>query len=262
MGGWTASCRSRRKHWWHLSLRPSLRGARTGLLHAGDVDFELELDLAAAQLLCQTADGASFSGALTDASVEQLAEQVCGMLQEQGVPADLVPVYPEEGHDSLLLGQDQKYVSEIGSAIVTVWRFISSAMDEFRAGTPEEMSPIMLWPGHFDLAMMWLAGEKIPGQDPADEEYSDKQMNFGFSLGDDLLPAPYFYITAYPMPEAFPALPLPAGARWQDDGFNGVVLDYAELANRTDPRGDLLELWNFLIDNGRQQMLTRQKGGR
>ena len=36
------------------------------------------------------------------------------------------------------------------------------------------------------LAMIWLAGEKIPGQDPTDEEYSEKQMNFGFSLGDEL----------------------------------------------------------------------------
>ena len=182
-------------------------------------------------------------------------------LREQGLPSDYVPMYPEEGHDSLALGSGGDYVAEIGCEFAAVWRFIDSAMDEFRACVPEEMSPIMLWPGHFDLAMMWLAGEKILGQDPTDEEHSDKQMNFGFSFGDQLLPAPYFYVTAYPMPEGFPSLSLPAGARWQDEGFSGVVLDYSALENRTDPRGDLLELWNFLIDIGRQQMLARETGG-
>ena len=181
MGGWTSVCRIRRKHWWQLSLRPSLRGVRTGLLRAGEVDFELELDLSAGELLCETADGFRYSGALTDTPVDQLAAQVCEFLRGQGVPADFMPNYPEEGHDSLQLGQGQNFVTETGSAFATAWRFVSSAMDEFRAGVPEEMSPIMLWPGHFDLAMMWLAGEKIPGQDPNDEEYSDKQMNFGFS---------------------------------------------------------------------------------
>ena len=46
------------------------------------------------------------------------------------------------------------------------------------------------------------ARRKIPGQDPADEESSDKQMNFGFTFGDEGIPEPYFYITAYPLPDA------------------------------------------------------------
>ena len=37
-------------------------------------------------------------------------------------------------------------------------------MADFQAGVVEEASPIMFWPGHFDLAMMWLPGEKIPGR--------------------------------------------------------------------------------------------------
>ena len=46
LGDWTTSCRSRRKHWWHLSLRPNLRGVTTEMIHADGVHFELELDLA------------------------------------------------------------------------------------------------------------------------------------------------------------------------------------------------------------------------
>ncbi len=44
LGDWTSSCRLKRKHWWHASLRPSLNGLATGVIHAG-VDFELDLNL-------------------------------------------------------------------------------------------------------------------------------------------------------------------------------------------------------------------------
>ena len=56
MGGWRTSCRSRRKHWWQGSLRPSLRGLTTGVLHAGP-GFELELNLIESQLHARTASG-------------------------------------------------------------------------------------------------------------------------------------------------------------------------------------------------------------
>ena len=115
----------------------------------------------------------------------------------------------------------------------------------------------MLWPHHFDLAMMWLPGEKIPGQDPADEEQSDKQMNFGFTFGDGGIAEPYFYITAYPLPEAFPGLTLPAGTRWHTEGFSGAVLLYRDLLNSADPEAYLLDLWNTLLSAGREHMLGK-----
>lgn len=222
--------------------------------------FELELDLSRSRLQVEVADGAAYEGALTDHTPEQLAAEVSEFLFAQGVPVDYRPAYPANGHDSLNIGRGHAYAAAVAADFATVWRFIASAMDEFRAGIPEESSPIMLWPGHFDLAMMWLPGEKIPGQDPADEEYSDKQMNFGFSFGDEGVPEPYFYVTAYPAPEALAQLELPSGAKWHTEGFSGAVLSYSELVGRADPRGDLLALWNFLIDSGRQRLLTASQG--
>ena len=118
----------------------------------------------------------------------------------------------------------------------------------------------MVWPGHFDLAMMWLPGEKIPGQDPQDEEYLDKQMNFGFTLGDEGIPEPYFYVTAYPLADAFADLDLPAGATWHTEGFTGAVLRYETLLASQDPRSELVGLWNLLIGAGRDHMLERNHG--
>ncbi len=61
LGGWTASCRPRRKHWWQLSLRPSLGGVTTDIVHAGDVHFELELNLAANRVDATIAGGKQYS---------------------------------------------------------------------------------------------------------------------------------------------------------------------------------------------------------
>jgi hypothetical protein len=38
-------------------------------------------------------------------------------------------------------------------------------------------------------------------------------MNFGIAFGDESIPEPYFYVTAYPSPDALPKVVLPAGTR-------------------------------------------------
>ncbi len=85
-------------------------------------------------------------------------------------------------------------------------------------------------------------------------------MNFGFTLGDAGIPQPYFYVTAYPLPDAFPNLELPAGATWHAKGFNGAVLRYETLLTSHDPQGELVGLWEFLVANGRKHMLERTTG--
>ena len=56
LGGWMSTCRTRRKHWWHASLRPSLTGVTTGVIHA-EVDFEIGLDFRSSLLTVATAPG-------------------------------------------------------------------------------------------------------------------------------------------------------------------------------------------------------------
>ena len=60
IGDWRTSCLAHRKHWWQITLYPSVRGLTTGMIHAG-IDFELELDLQQDRLLGQVAGGDTFS---------------------------------------------------------------------------------------------------------------------------------------------------------------------------------------------------------
>lgn len=248
LGDWLKSCRPRRKHWWHASLRPSLHGFTSGVVHA-EVDFELALNLRSNLLSAETEDGARLSVTLAGQSEAEIAKVIHEFLAEQGVAtADGATGAGRSDHPFVEYSPER--CNRLGRALAAV----NNAMSEFRAGIKEETSPIQLWPHHFDLSMLWLPGEKIEGQDPDNEEYSDKQMNFGFAFGDESIPEPYFYVTAYPLPDGFPSLELPAGTEWRSEGFSGAVLAYETLLQSDDPRGYLLDLWAGLLSAGREQM--------
>jgi len=232
IGDWRTSCLAHRKHWWHITVYPSVRGLTTGMIQAG-IDFELELDLKADRLLAHVAGGDALSEPLGGRSGRDLAGAVASFLSDQGIDSRLIP-------------------ASLGTAL----RSINAAMSSFRAPIAEETSPIQIFPHHFDLAMLWLPGEKIPGQDPANEEMSDKQMNFGFAFGDAGIPEPYFYVTAYPLPDALPGMALPDGTLWQSAGFSGAVLLYRRLLEEKDPEEYLVSLWSGLLSAGRQHMLN------
>ena len=249
VGAWLKTCQPKRKHWWHASLRPSLSGLSTGVIHAG-VDIELELNLIESELRGRTSVGERMTESLHGQSPLELASRIQEFMVAADVSSDCIPDL--NGVDSEeLTGYSPEYAFKLGRAINAV----SAALKQFRAGIREETSPVQLWPHHFDLSMLWLPGPKIAGQDPDNEEYSDKQMNFGFTFGDEAIPEPYFYVTAYPLPDALAELRLPAGTTWQAGSFSGAVLLYADLVKSTDPQSYLISLWSQLLSAGRIHML-------
>lgn len=249
LGNWLKTCRSRRKHWWHASLRPSLNGLTTGVVHA-DIDFELELNLRESKLTGLTSEGKRLVIELYGQPVKEIAGAVSRFLLDSGLDENLVTSV----NTDLQPGVFEDYSVDQCRLIYEVLNAVSATFESFRAGIREETSPIQLWPHHFDVSMLWLPGDKIPDQDPANEEYADKQMNFGFTFGDDSIPEPYFYITAYPLPEELPNTPLPEGTGWYSDSFNGAVLTYKTLQANTEPTDYLLALWNGLLIQGRKYL--------
>ena len=246
-GSWIRAFRNKRKHWWHISLRPSLFGLTTGVVYTDRVNFEVELNLRESCLSARTSNALALDIDLHGQAAAEPEAQLSSFLLDAGAPAESAPPVSEvaTAFDGYSIEQAQK----LGHALAGV----SAVMDAMRAGIREETSPLGLWPHHFDLAMLWLPGNRIPGQDPADEEHADVQMNFGFTFGDDMVPEPYFYTTAYPLPDAFPEAELGGGAEWFSDGFTGMVWRYARLIEAPDPATALLSQWQALLDEGRQR---------
>ncbi len=150
------------------------------------------------------------------------------------------------------------YSRQVAASMHNALASLAGTLEAFRAGIREETSPIQFWPHHFDLSMIWLPGPKIPGEDPANEEYADKQMNFGFVFGDAGVSEPYLYVTAYPLPEVLPKVSLPQGTTWQSEGFSGAVTRYADLLTVDDPAAYLLDLWTSLMQAARPSLTSDQ----
>ncbi len=104
---------------------------------------------------------------------------------------------------------------------------IFTATARFRARLTGLQTPIVVWPEHFDLSTLWF-----PTDDRSD---SAPSMNFGFAPFDPGSERPYLYAYAYPMPEGFERLPLPAPARWNIAPWKGMLVPYDELATADDP---------------------------
>lgn len=258
LGDCLKACRSQRKHWWHASLRQSLNGLTTGIVR-GTTDFELELDFRHAQLHARAENDKDFYLELNGQSAVAIAEAVGDFMSANGVEDAALEQFANA--ERAISGWQDFSPSQLES-MGRVLRSVGTEMETFRASVREETSPVQLWPHHFDLSMIWLPGEKIPGQDPEKEEYSDKQMNFGFAFGDESISEPYFYVTAYPAADEMAAIDLPAGSEWKTDGFSGAVLTYRSLLQSSDPSSYLQDFWTRLLTAGQQHMLATNMKGR
>lgn len=98
----------------------------------------------------------------------------------------------------------------------------------------EGSTPVRCWPHHFDIAtLIVLEGE---GQDM-------KSVGVGLSPGDGGVNEPYWYVNAWPAPSDPTNLPeLPAGGRWNREGWFGAVLEGSSLIDQGDP-AESLDAW-------------------
>ncbi|GIK43846.1 MAG: hypothetical protein BroJett011_76790 [Chloroflexota bacterium] len=225
------------KHWWHISLHVVPQGLTTTDVPIPDAEddasFEMVLDLQQGQLIITTSRGDSWRTPLAGQSAKEFCDTSLAALARMGIPVEIErSLFADESSRVLEAAAAKNYCQ----AAVNIDRVLK----QFKAGLPGETGPVQLWPHHFDLALLWLSGRKIPGVDPADEENADEQMNFGFSTGDEGMPEPYFYATTYPWPAGITDAPLPAGAVWYTESWKGALLSYETLVEADRPEKKLL----------------------
>lgn len=234
------------RHWAHASLRVNAIGLTTTPIPVSSHAVELALDLTSHRLLISTSRGDRGEVRLRGQTLSQFWDAVTRRLAMLALPIDASkPDYPDA---------PQVYDP---APIENYWRALSQIdllLKQFQGALRQPTGPVQFWSHHFDLAMLWFSGRLVPNQDPNNEEYADEQMNFGFSPGDGGIPEPYFYITAYPLPDGLVGSPLPKDAYWHTDGWNGVVLRYSALTHTTDPDARLLEFWQTVQQRGAERM--------
>lgn len=235
------------KHWYHASVYAAVNGITTGPIWHNDKVFDMLLDLTKDHLIISTNRGYQCHRPLSGQSPAKFFDETMAALRALGINP---PIDRDLFADTTPGTYDKIHVENY-------WRTLSqinAVFKQFKGELRQETSPVQLWPHHFDLALLWFSGRQVPGQDPANPEYADEQMNFGFIPGDDGIPEPYFYITAYPLPAGLADTPLPDGAYWHNGSFNGAVMPYWVLIDSESPGENLLTFLRTVQQAGARLM--------
>jgi hypothetical protein len=228
--------RERVPNYLELALRIEATGLSAEQLPSGG---ELRLDFERAAMICKTPQGQEGVILLEGHSQLSLLEAVLEKLQAQGqalvehpIASEFLAALAKKGHNlngSLKVTDTAplKVTTRAGMEYIRVLNRVFTATARHRARLVGPQTPIVVWAEHFDLSTLWFASSNDNEQAP--------HMNFGFAPFDGEFKQPYLYAYAYPMPENFEQLELPAGAQWHTSTWKGVYVPYAELEKHDDP---------------------------
>jgi hypothetical protein len=119
--------------------------------------------------------------------------------------------------------------SQIGADYADALYTIFTVTARFRARLLGSMTPIVVWPEHFDLSTLWFHPDNTA------MDSNKAHLNFGFAPYSPGLERPYIYVYAYPYPAQYAAPVLPSPARWHTEGWTGAVLSYDDIVTQANP---------------------------
>lgn len=237
----------REKHWWHVSLQITAAGLTTGPMAAGDRVVELVLSMIDHYLYIVTNRAARAQIELRGQSATEFCDATLTALARLGVK-------PTIDRAALAALNAQTYDK---AAVTRYWQvlpLVDAVLRRLKSEHRGESGPVVFWPHHFDVALLQFSGRRVAGADPQDEEAADENMNFGFLPGDEGIPEPYFYATAYPPPAGMTDAALPEVAHWHTKDWTGAVMPYAALRSGTQPLDRLLEFLRAAREAGFSRM--------
>lgn len=215
LGGIRAAGTEPHPRWWHGSLQIVDSGLTTGTFHVAGRPASLTLEPGSAIITGEGPGGpvqAELSGPAATVGREVL-RQLGGRIDVDPERWNLIEVAGYEPSDA--------------AAYHDALRAVDAALTSLRSSVSGDISPVQLWPHHFDVSFEWFSDAvEVYEEEGGPKEYN-KQIGFGFSPGDEGDPDPYFYANPWPFDESFRAIELPGPARWHGEGWSGGFLPYS-----------------------------------
>ncbi len=226
--------------WWHISLRVTERGLKTAVIPLPDgQSFWLEMDLRRHRILLQTSYGGTqvfnMAAGLTGT---EMGDRVLTAVADLGLSGEYARQKFESDEPR---AYDLVEADKFFTALTSAQRIFAA----HRAALTGKMGPIQVWPHGFDLAFEWFGTRVEQHEEQGMVKSLPSQINLGFYPGRD----PYFYSNPWPF-EAQQLLdkPLPAGASWHTDGWQGSILPYRELMDAANADVRLREYAQAVFD--------------
>src|SRR5664279_5559123 len=217
----------RQPNYLELGLKITPQGLSTDLLPAGG---EVTLDFRQVALVYTPAAGVAvilpISGQAQAALLETLLKTIYVDELAQTIPHAASETYTDsvfkavEGfvnrikpkHDHYSDQTPLQFNAQAARDYATTLYSIFTGVARFRARLNGSLTPVVVWPEHFDLSFLWFAAQP-------DEQHP--HLNFGFAPYSAGIDEPYLYAYAYPYPAQYEAPRLPQGARWNTAGWTG-----------------------------------------
>lgn len=213
--------------WWHISLKVVPDGLVTDEMPLPDGGtFRLKMDLAKHQVVLSTSDGAEKTLGLTEGLTStEFGDRLLGLVAALGLEGE----YAREKYQD---DSPREYNPDLAERFFAAISMANQVFEQYRSTLQGEIGPVQFWPHGFDLAFEWFGTRIETYEEQGESTPHPSQLNLGFSPGDDEN-APYFFSNPWPF-EADLLLnqPLPEGARWFNEGWQGTILPYGELAEK------------------------------
>ncbi len=209
--------------WWHISLRVTANGLKTAemALPSGE-KFWLELDLRHHNVLLQTGYGGTqaFSMAVGLTGTE-FGDQILTAVADLGLEGE----YAREKFES---DDPREYDPAQAENFLTALTSANRIFNEHRATLIGHAGPVQLWPHGFDLSFEWFGTRVETYEEHGEVKEYPSQINLGFYPAGE----PYFYSNPWPFEtDKLVGNPLPNGATWHTEGWQGTMFPYSELVN-------------------------------
>jgi hypothetical protein len=221
--------------WWHISLTVQPEGLVTdpmALRQGGS--FRLELNLRRHQIVLSTSDGEERRFDMTAGlTATEMGDEVLGAVSELGLTGD----YDRQRFES---EEPRTYDPAAAESILAALVRADSILRLHRETLEGEVGPVQLWPHGFDLSFEWFGTRVESYKENGKAQEMPAQINFGFYPGEPI----YFYANPWPFDtDKLVDRPLSGGAAWHEEGWQGTMLPYANVAG--DPEADERLLFYF-----------------
>jgi hypothetical protein len=214
--------------WWHISLKVQPEGLVTdpmGLPQGGD--FRLELNLRRHQIVLSTSDGEERRFDMTAGlTATEMGNQVLEAVGKLGLSGE----YERRRFES---DEPRTYDPAVAKSFLAALVRADSILRQHRETLVGEVGPVQLWPHGFDLSFEWFGTRMESHLENGKAQELPAQINFGFYPGEPI----YFYANPWPFEaDNLVDRQLPSGARWHEEGWQGTMLPYADVAG--DPEAE------------------------
>lgn len=219
--------------WWHVSLTLADDALVSDAVPLpGGGTLQVHMDFAAHEVVVDTSGGdrhsVSMAARLTGT---ELADRLITIAGGYGL---------DSKYDRGKFENDdaREYDPAAATTFFRTLSAIAGVFESHRAGLPGEVSPVQVWPHGFDIAFEWYGSRVEMHEENGEISEHPSQLNLGF------YPAGRAYFYSNPWPFESDVLldqPLPHGAQWHTDGWEGSILYYDQLQDDPDAEKKLLE---------------------